>query len=59
MIDRFYAKYLTAEMNVALIQSQREGGKKKQDEELKVRVRAKKLASHDAAPTKQGVKKTT
>ena len=41
MIDRFYAKHLTAEMNVALIQSQREGGNKKRDEEVKRRVRAK------------------
>ena len=58
MIDRFYAKHLTAEMNVALIQSQREGGNKQQDEELKVRVRAKKQAANDIATGKR-MKKTT
>jgi ribosomal protein L31E len=42
MIDRFYAKHLTAEMNVSIIQSQRVESKKNRDEEVKKRVRAKK-----------------
>lgn len=42
MIDRFYAKHLTAEDNVVAIQSQRSPQMKQHDEETKQRVRAKR-----------------
>ena len=39
MIDRFYAKHLTAEMNVALIQSHRSATKQARNDEIKARLK--------------------
>ncbi|NCT08454.1 MAG: hypothetical protein GW769_17100 [Alphaproteobacteria bacterium] len=39
MIDRFYAKHLTAEMNVALIQSHRSETKQARNDEIKARLK--------------------
>ena len=44
MIDRFYAKHLTAEMNVDLIQSQRSETKQARNDEIKARLKGESAA---------------
>jgi len=47
MIDRFYAKHLTAEMNVDLVQSQRSPTKQAKNDEIKSRLMGKEAAIAD------------
>jgi len=59
MIDRFYAKYLTAEMNVDILQSQKSQVNKQNDADIKARVQAKKKAKEQAEDSNEQVKKPT
>jgi len=62
MIDRFYAKHLTAEMNVELIQSNRSVGLANANAEIKKRVLAdtntEKINQTSSKTTKSSVKKS-
>jgi hypothetical protein len=55
MIDRFYAKHLTAEMNVDLIQSNRTQSLRDANEKIKTRV---KSTTETATPRKRVPAKT-
>ena len=47
MIDRFYAKHLTAEMNVVLVQSHRSPTKQARNDEIKSRLKGEEPIAID------------
>ena len=55
MLDRFYAKHLTAEMNVELIQSNRNQTLEDVNTEIAKRVNLKKSSDSDASPQEESV----
>jgi hypothetical protein len=47
MIDRFYAKHLTAEMNVVLVQSHRSATKQARNDAIKARLKGEEVVITD------------